>query len=436
MLDEENDKTIKEAAEHYHPEYDDTAWDKMEHLLDEHLPVEKDRKRFLLLIPLLLFTGCFLFLFLYNPATKTEAPEIVVSSNKTEKAIDKNSGNISTPKTSSASIKNPAIGNKGNKPIENDHINSVDGKSEKPKPVASSATTGNQNEISASENDISYKQNTNKSTGRNIGDSSNPEKTIHPDEPDRSTFSKESNKPGEKKSLSEKDTLSKNNISKSDKLLPGKISKKAKTSSSGFANNFGVSVSAGPDVSDVYHNTIGKLTMAYGVGLSYDISKKLSIRTGFYLSKKIYSVGADDYKMPAGTIGNYEYLQNVEANCKVYEIPVKVDYNFRKIKNHNWFVSAGLSSYLMKKETYDYYYKTPGGELYNKDWSISNKNKHFFSVLDISGGYVYSFNPRISLAAEPYLNLPLTGIGAGKVKLNSGGILFTLKAKPFKGKTK
>ena len=42
MLDDENDKRIKEAADNYHPEYDDTAWEKMEQLLDEHLPAEKE----------------------------------------------------------------------------------------------------------------------------------------------------------------------------------------------------------------------------------------------------------------------------------------------------------------------------------------------------------------------------------------------------------
>jgi hypothetical protein len=85
----------------------------------------------------------------------------------------------------------------------------------------------------------------------------------------------------------------------------------------------------------------------------------------------------------------------------------------------------------MKKENYEYYFKTPAGQIYDKDWSVSNKNKHLFSVLSISGGYQYSFNKQFSIVAEPYINLPLTGIGSGKVKLNSGGILFTIKAKPF-----
>ena len=124
-------------------------------------------------------------------------------------------------------------------------------------------------------------------------------------------------------------------------------------------------------------------------------------------------------------------MYNIDANCKVYELPVTVSYNFGKAGNHQWFASAGLSSYLMKKESYDYYYNNPPGNIYKKSWSISNKNQNYFSVLGLSAGYEYSFSKRTSLLAEPYLKMPLSGIGAGKVKLNSGGILFTFTLKPF-----
>jgi hypothetical protein len=34
---------------------------------------------------------------------------------------------------------------------------------------------------------------------------------------------------------------------------------------------------------------------------------------------------------------------------------------------------------------------------------------------------------------EPYFKLPLSGVGFGKVKLNSGGVLVTAVIKPFAG---
>ena len=433
MLDDENDKRIKEAADHYHPEYDDTAWQKMEQLLDEHLPVKKERRPILFLIPLTLFIGYFLFLFLYNPKTNTtQAPQTLILKQKTEKAVETNSGGVSAKNTPQHSLEgNHGLATivKANNPVERNNRNSVEEKSEKTKPIRSSVTEHNQVANSAFENGQVSKDNTG-SPGEITADHLNSINSPEAKKNNNSSFPKQ-DEPKQDKSVAQQETIAKSNTAKTDDHASLKNSKKTRKSNDGFANKFGVSISAGPDVSDVYHNTIGKVTIAYGVGLSYDLSKRLNIRTGFYASKKIYSVDGDDYKIPSGSIGNYEYLQNVEANCNVYEIPVKLAYSFGKIKNHGWFVSAGLSSYLMKKESYDYYYKTPAGQVYNKDWSISNKNKHFFSVLDISGGYQYSLNSQFSLIAEPYVNLPLTGIGAGKVKLNSGGILFTIQAKPF-----
>jgi hypothetical protein len=37
----------------------------------------------------------------------------------------------------------------------------------------------------------------------------------------------------------------------------------------------------------------------------------------------------------------------------------------------------------------------------------------------------------MSLTVEPYFKLPLQGVGYGKVKLNSGGIVFTLSTRLF-----
>jgi hypothetical protein len=87
----------------------------------------------------------------------------------------------------------------------------------------------------------------------------------------------------------------------------------------------------------------------------------------------------------------------------------------------------------MKSEKYNYTYKyySTGPTVY-KQWAIKNQNKHFFSGITLSGGYQQNLNKHLTLIIEPYLKLPLTGIGYGKVKLNSGGVIFTVGVKPFK----
>jgi hypothetical protein len=80
----------------------------------------------------------------------------------------------------------------------------------------------------------------------------------------------------------------------------------------------------------------------------------------------------------------------------------------------------------MKKEIYkyEYYYpNNPNPYYYTK--TINNQNKHYFSVLTLSGGYQRRINKTLSFTAEPYVKLPLGGVGYGRVKLSSVGVLFS-----------
>jgi len=208
---------------------------------------------------------------------------------------------------------------------------------------------------------------------------------------------------------------------------PGAPSDKRRSENK-FGNNFGLTFSAGPDMSFVKLNNTGRTTLTYGAGISYGFAKRLTARAGFYVSKKIYEAAPEQYHTPGG---NYPYLTDIDANCKIYEIPVSLSYSFGQRKNHNWFASIGLSSFIMKKEDYVYNYKLPTGQVYNYYHGVSNENKHYFSVLNLSGGYQYKFNKRLSIMAEPYLKVPLAGVGLGKIKLSSAGVLFTLTVKPF-----
>ena len=434
MLDDENDKRIKEAAEHYHPAYDDTAWEKMQQLLDEQLPQKKERKKIFFILPSLLLIAILIFFVVMNNGKK-DSPSIaknIPSKNNTEKSLtekpvlnskEKNSSKAEPIKTSLL----PA----GNK-TKNNHV-SIAAISRRNNKVPSNSTLQTKNEIPFSGNHLIVNEKelnqqsvskTNNIDDTNKATSSLDLKPENVDKTDSITVTTKENNSVPKKATDEKN-VSKNEIGKKTVSI-----KKSKKKNPAFANNFGIGISAGADISGVRANKIGKLTGIFGLGFNYSISKKIGIRSGFYISKKIYSVDGNDYDLPGGN-PNYAYLENVNANCTVYEIPLKVDYNFKKIKNHNWFISTGLSSYLMKKENYNYYYKTLSGEAYEKDWTINNKNQHFFSVLSFSGGYQYFFNNQFSFAAEPYVNLPLKGVGVGKVKLNSGGILLTLKMKPF-----
>jgi hypothetical protein len=191
---------------------------------------------------------------------------------------------------------------------------------------------------------------------------------------------------------------------------------------------FSLSISAGPDISMVGMDKTGKLQPVFGAGISYSFGKRFTLRTGFYTASKIYTADRYDYK-PDVRSPNFNYLEKIDADCRVYEIPLTFAWQFGQKKQSNWFAAAGLSSYLMKKETYDYLYKYPSGQTYTFTRNLEGENNHFFSVLALSAGYTRKLNPVFSLTAEPYLRLPLGGVGYGNMKLYSGGVLFTLGAR-------
>jgi hypothetical protein len=85
----------------------------------------------------------------------------------------------------------------------------------------------------------------------------------------------------------------------------------------------------------------------------------------------------------------------------------------------------------MKREDYDYFSKNASGQNSYGNYSIKNKNQHYFSSVRLSAGYEKKLGNSISITTEPYLSLPVNGIGYGKVKLYGAGVLFTVNIKPF-----
>jgi hypothetical protein len=82
----------------------------------------------------------------------------------------------------------------------------------------------------------------------------------------------------------------------------------------------------------------------------------------------------------------------------------------------------------MKREQYTYDY----GLVYGKPvapytFDISNGSQHLLKVLNLSVGYERLLGQRWSVQAEPFVKLPLAGVGYGAVRLRSAGVFFSLR---------
>ena len=80
-----------------------------------------------------------------------------------------------------------------------------------------------------------------------------------------------------------------------------------------------------------------------------------------------------------------------------------------------------MTSYSMLQEWYRYAYDLPDTDLI-RSWGTEHENRHWFGIGQVTMGYNVLLNRRMSLQFAPYLLVPLTGVGHGKVKLWSVGI--------------
>ncbi len=408
------DIKIQEAAKQYHPVFDEQAWDKMEKLLDDHLPQKKNDKK--------KFTWPFLLLFLLTISLIV----IMKSWNSERKALR-------YPKENMSSILANVINLGTIKPV-----NPAQHFTEKKSPKTISVVKNTTSSIGPFSNKKLFTDYSgHNKTIRNFNLSSDiivelPGTTDEQVKKNNIVLQQPIISKEIIPAIKEDEKIENTNvIAKQNNISDSKIKNSFPKKKSFFRNLFVFNFSAGPDVSAMDIGNIGKLNSIFGGGFGYIINKRWTLRTGFYITREVYNASPSQYNPPSGFWSLYPNLNYINADCKIYEVPFTINYNFAQTSIHRWFAAIGSSSYFMKKEEYDYFSKNFTGQYLYDSYTVNNKNNHYFASLRLSGGYERNINRAFSIIAEPYLNLPLTGIGYGKVKLYSAGILFTLSVKPF-----
>jgi hypothetical protein len=187
-----------------------------------------------------------------------------------------------------------------------------------------------------------------------------------------------------------------------------------------FKNYFSAGLRISPDFSGTGVEAFSKSGHNMGFSLEYHVSRRLSLSTGLIRSRKIYEV-RDGFN-PHERYWDYKKKPDlIDGGCVVLDVPINIRYNLIAGERSKIFISAGLSSYFMTRENYNYVYYS-----YQKDYEIRNQNNHFFGVLNFSGGYERFLGHQWSLGIEPFVKMPLTEVGYGNLKLMSAGAFISL----------
>ncbi|HEU5290499.1 MAG TPA: outer membrane beta-barrel protein [Cyclobacteriaceae bacterium] len=183
-------------------------------------------------------------------------------------------------------------------------------------------------------------------------------------------------------------------------------------------NRLAIKLAVAPDYTTVESATPKGLGINYGVLLEYRITNHWSVATGGIWSKKIYSAYDVEY---SGYNADW-----VDGDCRMWDIPINVYYNFTSKKAFSFYASVGLSSYIMNEENYVYYFETPRGT-YDYPMQVKGENNEWFKTLNVSAGIQFNIRKQFSLQFEPTLKAPLAGVGEGEVSLVSLGAFINLR---------
>ena len=176
----------------------------------------------------------------------------------------------------------------------------------------------------------------------------------------------------------------------------------------------------GPDFSMVKSVKIDGTGYSAGLLAGYNINKNFAVETGLLWDHKRYQ-SEGRYFSTEKLNWPHVNLLSVSGYCNMYEVPLNLRYNFSRNAKRSLFATAGVSSYLMKKENYDYYYQRYGAYGYgNKEYK--NTTNNWLSIVHLSVGLQKKLGAIGDLRIEPYIKLPLHGVGIGSMPLRSTGI--------------
>lgn len=183
-----------------------------------------------------------------------------------------------------------------------------------------------------------------------------------------------------------------------------------------------------PDISTVKFQSVKNMGVGMGVLIGYQFNTRLSVETGVSWDIKNYYSDGKYFDAKRVYPNPNSKIISIDGVCNMIEIPVNLRYKLTKGKSY-FSTAAGLSSYIMKKEKYDYIITYNNGQPYPRTSTYYDSSTNFLAVANLSVGYNRTFKHNLTLRIEPYIKIPLKGVGVGSVPITSTGLNIGLTKK-------
>jgi hypothetical protein len=190
-----------------------------------------------------------------------------------------------------------------------------------------------------------------------------------------------------------------------------------KTGLSSIRPQYGLTVLASSELNGVGSLQKTSAGSNYGVIFSAGVSK-FTLSTGVNYTMKPYSLPFSEYH----TVYQFKNApQTVNADCRMLDIPINLDYQVYNKHRNKISVGTGLSSYLMMNEDYTYDYGNTNVVNGPSYYNVKKPGKYLFSIMNLQATYTRQINSKVGISLQPYLKVPLSNVGYSQVKLETFG---------------
>ena len=166
-----------------------------------------------------------------------------------------------------------------------------------------------------------------------------------------------------------------------------------------------------------------KLGYKAGLIAGYRLNSFLSIESGLSFSKKYYNTMGKYFSMDEmhKTNPSVSEIMDVRGSSNLLEFPVVLRYDIFPKNNRRIFSTIGLSTYIMTLESNHYNVKMNGSSQHM--YGAYRKAKIYYTAsFDFGFGFEKDISNKTHVRLAPYVQLPISGIGIGRLPVKTAGI--------------
>lgn len=164
----------------------------------------------------------------------------------------------------------------------------------------------------------------------------------------------------------------------------------------------------------------------YGLLVEYRFARRFSLHAQGVYAHKRYTAGKGEFQSPRGY---WKYgIAPIETTGACSMLTATISLRTQLWQKQRWHIVAntGISSWWMLNEKYNYQYEEHApGLVYN--WQSNKPLTHWWAMAQLGIGAERQISQRLSIQGDIYIQVPLQGVGSGKVQLYTQGVALSLR---------